>query len=68
MAATDATVAGGSYLEYITSVAGSLASYMRLPLLASSVSIFSVYGCSAADLCIQGIAAVLSSALYFKQK
>jgi len=29
---------GGTYLEYITSVAGSWASYMRLPLLASSVS------------------------------
>src|SRR5277367_3637808 len=29
---------GGTYLEYFTSVAGSWASYMRLPLLASSVS------------------------------
>jgi hypothetical protein len=42
---------GGGYLEYLTSVAGSFASYMRLPLIASS-----------------GVAAVLSSLLYFKQK
>lgn len=42
---------GGGYLEYFTSVAGSFASYMRLPLIASS-----------------GVAAVLSSLLYFKQK
>jgi hypothetical protein len=45
------TTGAGSYLEYFTSIAGSFASYMRLPLLASS-----------------GIAAVLSSLLYFKQK
>jgi len=43
--------AGSTYLEQIASMAGSVAFYMRLPLLASS-----------------GIAAILSSVLYFKQK
>lgn len=37
MSGTGSDPPGGTYLEYITSVAGSLASYMRLPLLASSV-------------------------------
>lgn len=40
-----------SYLQQMTSVAGTVASYMRVPVLVSS-----------------GIAAVLSSLLYFKQK
>jgi hypothetical protein len=39
MSGSGANPPGGNYLEYITSVAGSWASYMRLPLLASSVSI-----------------------------
>ena len=51
MSAQGSGAGGGGYLEYLTSVAGSFASYMRLPLIASS-----------------GVAAVLSSLLYFKQK
>ena len=43
MSSSGSNPPGGSYLEYIASVAGSWASYMRLPLLASSVSIRTIF-------------------------
>ncbi len=59
-----------TFLEQTVALLSSVATYMRLPAIASTVSMRSLPAVlvSANHFLYQGVAAVLTSLLYFKQK